>query len=171
MTGFKDFIRRSEQEASLISDIARVMYPVTYDKWTVGITDDLNARRNEQGNPPLWCGWPVGDEAVARAVKKCFVEHGAIAAGDGGAKPLYIYIFATFTAQEMPVPIVWQWKYKRSGLCPRCGGTPGDRRWEWKYINGKMRGVRCQNLLHGPRTIQAGSQCQDHEGNIVEMPD
>lgn len=64
-----------------------------------------------------------------------------------------------------------EWLYKTVGWCVACNGTKKDRRYQWRYIDGKMRGVRCQKPIHGERTIQPGQQCQDHEGNWVIMPD
>jgi hypothetical protein len=61
--------------------------------------------------------------------------------------------------------------WKMRGWCPECGETRDRRGLQWKYIDGKMRGVECQDKFHGERTIQPGVLCNDHEGNTVTMPD
>jgi hypothetical protein len=64
-----------------------------------------------------------------------------------------------------------QWQRRTIGTCPLCGGKPGSRGLQWKFIGGRQRGVMCQDLIHGGRTIQPGQQCFDHQGNVVQMPD
>jgi len=65
----------------------------TYSAWTIGITDDLERRNYEHGNPRLWHDWKADSEAIARDVEKHFLDKGMKGGGGGGDHPNYVYIF------------------------------------------------------------------------------
>ena len=67
-----------------------------YRYWTIGITNDLDGRkewhRNAGKNVDYWRGWPADTEGVARAVEKYFLDLG-MNGGGGSTNPSRVYIF------------------------------------------------------------------------------
>ena len=64
-----------------------------YTIWTVGITDDLERRKKEHGNPKYWEDWEADTEEITRSVEKHFLAKGMKGDDGGGKTPNYVYIF------------------------------------------------------------------------------
>lgn len=78
-------------EAEIKAEIEKVVS--TYNIWTIGITDDPERRRGEQGNPKYWHYWKADTEGIARSVEKYFLDKGMKGDVGGGKSPNYVYIF------------------------------------------------------------------------------
>lgn len=79
------------KEQEIISAIE--IHVTHYSVWTIGITDDPERRRSEQGNPKYWYQWRADTEGIARRVEKYFINKGAKGASGGGDHLNYVYIF------------------------------------------------------------------------------
>ncbi len=64
-----------------------------YSVWTIGVTDDLDRRKKDHGNPYVWHHWDADSEQVARNVEAYFLEKGMKGAKGGGGGANYVYIF------------------------------------------------------------------------------
>ena len=64
-----------------------------YSIWTIGVTDDLERRRIEHGNPSFWYHWDADFEQVARNVESYFLDKGMKGGTSGLGKADHVYIF------------------------------------------------------------------------------
>jgi hypothetical protein len=65
-----------------------------YSRWTIGITDDPERKKSEQGNILVWREWYADTETEVRNVESYFIAKGMERATDGGgiADCVYIYL-------------------------------------------------------------------------------
>ncbi len=78
-------------ESGIISEIeskARM-----YKNWTIGITNDPDARKQAHGDPLTWYQWKAPSEGAARRIERIFLEKGMKGDTGKGEYPTYIYIF------------------------------------------------------------------------------
>ena len=65
--------------------------------WTIGITNNLERRKQEHANDSKnvthWNGWPADTEEITRTVEAHFLKCGMKGGGGGGQTPTYVYIF------------------------------------------------------------------------------
>ena len=78
-------------KSEIMKAIERVV--IRYSAWTIGITDDLERRKSEHGNPTIWHDWKADTETIARDVEKYFLDGGMKVGGGGGDHPNFVYIF------------------------------------------------------------------------------
>lgn len=68
-----------------------------YRFWTIGITQDPAARKEQHGNPRYWHEWLTGPLDSAREVEDYFINEKHMKGGPGGKldedEPSWIYIF------------------------------------------------------------------------------
>ncbi len=63
------------------------------DLWTIGVTDNCEKKRLEQGSPKHWFTWDAGTETAARYVEKHFLGKGLKSTPGGAFHPTCVYIF------------------------------------------------------------------------------
>ncbi len=78
-------------ESQIISEIGSIV--AHYPSWRIGITDDLDRRKREHGNPVRWHQWNAVTETSARNIERHFLGKGMQGAPGGGLSPNYVYIF------------------------------------------------------------------------------
>ena len=79
-------------EQEIKSDIERIING-NYSVWTIGVTDRLDQRRQEHGNPKYWHQWDASTEQVSRRIEAYFLAKGCKGAEGGGGNANYVYIF------------------------------------------------------------------------------
>lgn len=67
----------------------------SYEKWTVGVTDNPSQRRNDhkQSNSKWWHHWNADTEGDARAVERHFLGKGMQGGTGGSGRADYVYVF------------------------------------------------------------------------------
>ena len=69
----------------------------SYERWTVGVTDNPSRRRNDhkQGgrNVSWWDHWDADTEEDARAVERYFLNKGMRGGTGGSGRADYVYVF------------------------------------------------------------------------------
>lgn len=79
----------------LINEIREARMPFGYGMWSIGVTDDLLARREQLQDPSHWQGWPVESTAAARCVLQHFAGRGMQCDTDQQAgRFVYIHLLA-----------------------------------------------------------------------------
>ena len=79
-------------EAALIYAIEAAA-GLSYEAWTIGITDDPSRHRAEHGNPASWRLWQADSELKARRVERGCRDKGMKGSPGGGSASTYVYIF------------------------------------------------------------------------------
>ncbi len=64
-----------------------------YSSWYIGVTDNLERRKDEHGDPPNWDEWVADSEDDARSIERHFVDKGMNGDTGGGKNPDKVYIF------------------------------------------------------------------------------
>ena len=80
------------------------LYVTDYSSWTIGVTNNPERQKAEQGNPEKWYHWETIGEPIARNIEKHFLDKGMKAATGGGDNPNYVYIF--YKPTEAPMETV-----------------------------------------------------------------
>ncbi len=78
-------------ESGIINEIeskARI-----YTSWTIGITNDPDARKQANGNPLTWYQWKAPSEGAAKRIEKYFLDKGMKSDTKKAEYPTYIYLF------------------------------------------------------------------------------
>lgn len=102
MAHFKEMIL--VQKELIIQEIERAVQgcnPKEYSAWYIGVTNDLERRKNEHGaesSVKFWKGWQANNEADARNIEDLFLKKHMKGGPGGGSKPgedkpTYVYIF------------------------------------------------------------------------------
>ena len=76
----------------IVSNIEKIVLG-DYRRWTIGITEAPDRRKEEHNYPERWFEWLADSEQDARNMEKYFLDKGMNGAGGGGDKPTYVYIF------------------------------------------------------------------------------
>jgi hypothetical protein len=64
-----------------------------FNNWTIGITNDPDARKQAHGNPLTWYQWKAPSEGVARRIERYFLDKGMKGDTSKSDYPTYVYIF------------------------------------------------------------------------------
>lgn len=67
----------------------------SYEKWTVGVTDNPSQRRSDhkRNSSKWWHHWNADTEADARAVERHFLGKGMQGGTGGSGRADYVYVF------------------------------------------------------------------------------
>jgi len=69
----------------------------SYSSWTIGVTDQPNARKQQHERDGKdvshWHQWDASTELVARRIERYFVDKRCSGAGGGLGNANYVYIF------------------------------------------------------------------------------
>ena len=78
-------------ESEIIQEIE--IFARNYANWTIGITADLERRRQEHNNPKYWHSWNAMSKSSARNIERYFLDKGMKSDAGGDFSPIYVYIF------------------------------------------------------------------------------
>ena len=93
----------SSKIKSEIKNVVQNYKPADYSLWTIGITSELETRKEAHGTPKDWHNWEASSEAEARIVEDYFINefpeekskrmNGGVGGDIDGRKAVYVYIF------------------------------------------------------------------------------
>ncbi|MFC1954686.1 hypothetical protein ACFLVZ_02550 [Chloroflexota bacterium] len=79
-------------ESAIKAAIEKITKGQRYEVWTVGITDNVDLRREEHGRPTIWHYWTPESEEVAKNVEAYCVAKGIEAYTGTGTGQGNLYI-------------------------------------------------------------------------------
>ena len=80
-------------EAEIVAAADKITKGQRYEVWTVGVTDNVDLRREEHGRPTIWHVWHAENEQTAKNVEKALQGKGMKAyTGNVGEGAHSVYI-------------------------------------------------------------------------------
>ena len=64
-----------------------------YTKWTIGLTEDPDSRKEEHKNPVTWFQWQADSQLDAKYIEMYFQGKGMWGFPTEGDNPTHVYIF------------------------------------------------------------------------------
>jgi len=78
--------------AEIIENIEQIVTG-DYTRWTIGLTEDPERRKEEHKNPAMWYQWQADSQLNAKYIEMYFQGKGMWGFPPDGDEPTYIYIF------------------------------------------------------------------------------
>ena len=81
------------KEAEIKASIEKIVAGRRLDVWTVGVTDNVDLRREAHGRPTIWHYWHAESEQIAKNVETYFKSKGMKGyTGSSGENAHNVYI-------------------------------------------------------------------------------
>jgi hypothetical protein len=78
--------------AEIIENIEQIVAG-DYTRWTIGLTEDPDRRKEGHKNPAMWYQWQADSQLNAKYIEMYFQGKGMWGFPADGEEPTYIYIF------------------------------------------------------------------------------
>jgi hypothetical protein len=69
-------LEKETKEAEINAAIEKIVAGKRINVWTVGVTDNVDLRREAHGRPTIWHYWHADSEAIAKNVEKAWKAKG-----------------------------------------------------------------------------------------------
>ncbi len=69
-------LEQGTKEAEIKAAIDKIVGGRRINVWTVGVTDNVDLRRETHGRPTIWHYWHAESEQIAKNVEAFFKAHG-----------------------------------------------------------------------------------------------